>query len=48
MACGCFLLLGLIAGLVFAIMHGLWLIAAGAIAVTALVTWLCVKAMQKS
>ncbi len=47
-ACGCFLLAGLTGALVFSVMHGLWLMAAGVVAVAALVGWLGAKAMKKS
>ena len=47
-ACGCLLLAGLAAALVFCVMHGLWLIAAGVIALAALVGWLGAKSMKTS
>ena len=47
-ACGCFLLLALIAGLAFCIMHALWFPAAGVIALAAILAWLGYKAMRKS
>lgn len=45
-ACGCFLLAGFVAALVFCIMHGLWLIAAGVIALAGLIGWLGAKSMK--
>ncbi len=47
-ACGCFLVAGLAAAFVFCVMHGLWLLAGGVVAVAALVGWLGAKAMKKS
>jgi hypothetical protein len=45
-ACGCLLILGLSAALVFCIMHALWLPAAGVVALACLVGWLGFKAMK--
>jgi hypothetical protein len=45
-ACGCFLLLAIAGALVYTIMHGLWLAAAGVIVFTAAVGWFGRKAMQ--
>jgi hypothetical protein len=47
-ACGCFLLAGLAGALLFCIVHGLWLMAAGVVALAALIGWLGAKAMRKS
>jgi len=38
-ACGCFLFIAIVAALVYSVMHGLWLVAAGALILTALVGW---------
>lgn len=47
-ACGCFLALALAAGLVYCVLHSLWLPAAGLIALAALLAWLGKKTMQNS
>ena len=47
-ACGCFLLAGLTAALVFCVLHGLWLMAAGVVALAAVTGWLGAKAMKRS
>ena len=47
-ACGCLLILGLAGALAFCIMHGLWIVAAGVVALGALVGWLGFKTMQNS
>ena len=47
-ACGCFLLAGLAAALVFCIMHGLWIMAAGVVSLAVLAGWLTAKAVKKS
>jgi hypothetical protein len=39
-ACGCFVLAAVIATLVYTVMHGLWLLAAVVLLVTALIGWL--------
>ena len=39
-ACGCFLLAAVIAALVYSVMHGLWLLAAGVLLVAGLIGWL--------
>ena len=45
-ACGCLLVLGLAGALAFCIMHGLFVAAAGVVAVGCLVGWLGYKAMR--
>jgi membrane protein implicated in regulation of membrane protease activity len=45
-ACGCFLLAAIVGALVYCVMHGLWLAAAGVIALTAAIAWFGRKAMQ--
>jgi hypothetical protein len=45
-ACGCFLLLAIAAALVYCVMHGLWLAAAGVIALTVLIGWFGRKMMR--
>lgn len=47
-ACGCFLVVALVAALAFCIMHQMWLPAAGVVALGCLVGWLGAKAMRKS
>jgi len=47
-ACGCFLVVGLGAALVYCVLHGLWIAAAAVVAVACLVGWLGAKSMQKS
>jgi hypothetical protein len=47
-ACGCLLLAGLTAALVFCIMHGLWVVAAGVVAVACLTGWLLRKSFPGS
>jgi hypothetical protein len=39
-ACGCFVLAAVIAALVYTVMHGMWLAAAGVVLVAALLGWL--------
>ena len=39
-ACGCFVLAAVIAALVYTVMHGLWLAAAGVVLVAGLLGWL--------
>jgi uncharacterized membrane protein YfcA len=46
-ACGCFLLVAVIAALVYCVMHGLWLWAVTVLAFSALVAWLGRKATRK-
>jgi hypothetical protein len=48
MQCGCLLAVGLIAALVYCIMHGWWIAAAGVVALGCLVGWLGFKAMRES
>ena len=43
-ACGCLALAGVIAGLVYTIMHGLWLVAVAIVAVAVLAGWFGKKA----
>jgi hypothetical protein len=45
-ACGCFLLIAVIAALVYCVMHGLWLVAAAVLLLSALVAWLGKKAAR--
>jgi hypothetical protein len=46
-ACGCFVLAAVIAALVFAIMHGLWLMAIAVMIAAAALGWLGRKMFQK-
>jgi hypothetical protein len=39
-ACGCFVLAAVIAGLVYTVMHGMWLAAVGVALVAGLLGWL--------
>jgi hypothetical protein len=43
-ACGCFLVVAVIAALVYCVMHGLWLVAVAVLLFSALVAWLGKKA----
>ena len=43
-ACGCLALAGVVAGLVYTVMHGLWLAAAAIVIVSALAGWFGRKA----
>jgi membrane protein implicated in regulation of membrane protease activity len=45
-ACGCFLLVAIAGALVYCVMHGLWLAAAGVVALTVAIAWFGRKAMQ--
>ena len=45
-ACGCFLAAAVVAGLVYSVMHGLWLAAAGIVVLSALIGWLGRKAAK--
>jgi hypothetical protein len=43
-ACGCFLVAVIAAGLVYTVMHGLWLATAGIVVLAALIGWFGKKA----
>ena len=43
-ACGCFLIAAVVAALVYTVMHGMWLAAAGVVAAAAVVGWFGKKA----
>jgi hypothetical protein len=43
-ACGCFLVVAVLAALVYCVMHGLWLAAVGVVLVAVLIGWLSRKA----
>lgn len=43
-ACGCFLVAAIVAGLVYTVMHGLWLATAGIVVLAALIGWFGKKA----
>jgi hypothetical protein len=43
-ACGCFLVAAIAAGLVYTVMHGLWLATAGIVVLAALIGWFGKKA----
>jgi hypothetical protein len=45
-ACGCFLLAALVAAFVYCVMHGLWLLAAAVLLLSALLGWLGKKTIQ--
>jgi arginine exporter protein ArgO len=45
-ACGCFLLIAVVAGLVYCVMHGLWLIAMAVLVFSALTGWFGKKAWR--
>jgi membrane protein implicated in regulation of membrane protease activity len=47
-ACGCLILAGVVATLVYAVMHGLWLLVAAAVAVSLLIAWLGRKMFSSS
>jgi threonine/homoserine/homoserine lactone efflux protein len=46
-ACGCFVLAAVIAVVVYAVMHGLWLLAVMAVLGSAFLVWLGRKMFQK-
>jgi len=46
-ACGCFLLVAVVAALVYALMHGLWLLAAAVLFFAAIIGWLGKKTVGK-
>jgi membrane protein implicated in regulation of membrane protease activity len=43
-ACGCFLLVAVLAALVYSVMHGLWILAFAVLIFSAIVIWLGKKA----
>lgn len=43
-ACGCFLVVAIVAGLVYTVMHGLWLATAGIVVAAGLIGWFGRKA----
>ena len=45
-ACGCFLVVAIAAGLVYTVMHGLWLAAIAILVFSVLTGWLGRKAMK--
>jgi len=47
-ACGCFLLVAVVAGLVYCVMHGLWLAAGAVLLFSALAGWFGKKAWARS
>jgi hypothetical protein len=47
-ACGCFLLIAVVAALVYCAMHGLWLIAVAVVLFSALIGWLGKKSWPRS
>jgi membrane protease YdiL (CAAX protease family) len=42
-ACGCFLLAGILAALIYCVMHGLWLLAVAVFLVAVVLGWLAKK-----
>jgi len=46
-ACGCFLLAAVVAALIYALMHGLWLLAAAVLFFAAIIGWLGRKTLQR-
>jgi hypothetical protein len=47
-ACGCFLLIAVVAALVYCAMHGLWVIAVVVVLFSALIGWLGKKSWARS
>lgn len=45
-ACGCFLLVGVVAALVYCVMHGLWLLGLAVIVVAGVLGWLAKKTIR--
>lgn len=43
-ACGCFLVVAIVGGLAYTVMHGLWLATAGIVVAAVLIAWLGKKA----
>ena len=43
-ACGCFLVAAIVAGLVYTVMHGMWLATAGIVVLAGLIGWFGRKA----
>ncbi len=47
-ACGCLVLVGLVAAVAYCVVHGLWIVAAGVVVLAGVLGWLGVKAMRKT
>ena len=45
-ACGCFLLIAVVAALVYCVIHGLWLAATAVLLLSAVIGWLGKKAAR--
>jgi hypothetical protein len=43
-ACGCFLIAAIVAGLIYTVMHGMWMTAAGVLVAAGLIGWFGKKA----